>query len=1849
MARTTRTDKNGDLPYIPHTLADHEGLPEPTPIGSDTKAAAGTSDGQEKKMIYIEDADAALAEVALRAAYSCESLKIEVIQQACGVSYSKGLAIFTALHRAGLVVQNEEGNWVPTPTPEQIKRITLTNDKAVLQAFEERQKQKKTSPLAQYLQQITEGKNRRQKRIAENTRLFAEKYTELSGEPAPQSLPMMNFATYNAESGRLSVPTDGHSAIKCATLLALFQGPCPIPPEAAELALADEDADEARRYMNLLEVLGLIRRLDGAYYPLLHKKVLPIVVFDEREVDEDAREQFKSALRSRASAEKSERRAEEHLKSIEERRRILREVKEQAKTYPTLSDGSLRLKIRIKDAIAAQFGEINWEYSFFSDPIVRHTFFVTELSDRLQSEGWQELRERIYRLSARVVGVYRDGACVRVDALRASSPHTESLSKLLPLHKETKLLPYASDMITVALGDTVTELPLPLSLALMGNALILGDAGTGKSVLMHYLLCQMMQYYTPADVRFAPVTGHDEYAPYRSSPFCYTHTERNLPPRLHRYGAEPTAHLSPRQMRAATENCRLLMSLIDEMLWRLEEMECEGFYSYIEWASQRTDIPRIVTVIDSLPELALAKANGLDHLLRRLAVDGPKVGMHLFALSTSCTEECNRILPPALMQTRIFLPMKRDTDFLSAIRYLCEEEEDITSAIRRISGRSAILFSPLYTSPMSFVIPEIPTVNVFEAALIHGKRAFAEKKCAPLRITHKADCASLSALLRLAAKRGILHFADASEELGLTDAEVTACANELCAMFSFVDRMANTLLVTAESEDINVRFMPFDPYERISQLYSENHQELYDLIEIRSNHRFIEEQIEEVIAIQGKMEETPEEEIAMKNENEEKNIPCEDFEEDTSAPEEEALPDEDAEADDEGLLVPDWKERLGEIFPSDGTPESEDRLTSLTDKIEAILSAPDEAFAEAEEAGRRGEDSYLSMLYDIEQDLLGEDEEEDGDGAPSLFDTYGDDVEYDCDEDGDGEEDEEDENTPSLEEILDSVMETVGEDYGPFTNDGEEEPLSEEELKACAEDNPPTDTSDCSETEKRLRAETRSFLDIPPAPCTPLWDIAILKDLFPDRKTPLAGEMLTFGEISQTSLPSELSCLDFAAYLNRICERSEQETEETGIWEKFRHLSELMKHVERNNVTVRGFVPSSAPPHKEIRLYITSDEEALALCQTVWEQIVRLNRDSFYIEDVRNGMNIADCMKAISYMQNAGLLLHTPNASLKQQHEQFCFTASVPTDYRKDVVFVDSERDALSCGAVYLPHHTDRSLMAELPRLVKKNWLSVKAVSEGLNMPIEEADELLHVLFTLGILSAPIYDEATKAKKYYLLYRTSFFEEMIFLNGKWLLRNELHLRLPLQMTGDELLFCRHLVQSLTVIKYISPVHIKYLPITDEQRQRVVDTLTDKGIIKQAEGTDNLYTLNIPVALARYIDFRQELPQPSEKQYPCPPRISSAFRERLFQSRLSSLLKVIDEEGELLTRERLIDGVCNTASGLADFIDQLNERGFTVTEEAGGESYRFAAQPVTMPTGEPDLTQEIPVPCTLNQARELNDALQDALKEEEGFSINTLREEYNTSISTSTYLIEILTQKNLLSTPDLHGIHRFALPAEKLAHLRFYPAPHTLYDFDCSKPFPYPMIQPDVKVLQQILIDASTVQRSISSESFVPYCPDITSAEDILSGKAQIETEGYCREHYGLSEQELAEVFRYLANMGLLSYQCPDVYNCNVSIEQARKITFTCTAEREKPQPVIVQGEPELLEDMTNILHLVAAREGKTASLVHIQGELKLGYQRAKAALSALCEKGYLKYSLSADAYKIARPDMPNHRIQFCSV
>ena len=175
------------------------------------------------------------------------------------------------------------------------------------------------------------------------------------------------------------------------------------------------------------------------------------------------------------------------------------------------------------------------------------------------------------------------------------------------------------------------------------HCLLCGESGSGKSILMHNIITQLISNYHHDDLKLALVdTKKVEFSIYNNVP--------------HLYRAIAT---TPKEASALLSD---LVTVLEARYELLAALSCQNIVEYNK-TFPVTRLPLIVVVIDELADITSNKNYSSEKLLQRLTQLGRAAGIHVVAASYTTKKDILKGIVTNNFPTKIAFKMKKNEDY----------------------------------------------------------------------------------------------------------------------------------------------------------------------------------------------------------------------------------------------------------------------------------------------------------------------------------------------------------------------------------------------------------------------------------------------------------------------------------------------------------------------------------------------------------------------------------------------------------------------------------------------------------------------------------------------------------------------------------------------------------------------------------------------------------------------------------------------------------------------------------------------------------------------------------------------------------------------------------------------------------------------------------------------------------------------------------------------------------------------------------------------------------------------------------------------------------------------------------
>jgi len=224
----------------------------------------------------------------------------------------------------------------------------------------------------------------------------------------------------------------------------------------------------------------------------------------------------------------------------------------------------------------------------------------------------------------------------------------------------------AKSKLAIALGKGAGGEAVAADLSKMPHLLIAGATGSGKTVCLNAIICGLLMYNTPYDVRFIMVDPKRvELTPYNSLP-----------------------HLATPVIVETEKALNALRWLNQEMDQRYRKMQATGTRNIDAYNKTRQGgekLPYLTLVIDELADLMMARFDEVEHILCRLAQLARATGIHLVVATQRPSVDVVTGLIKANFPTRISFAVTSQVDSRTILD---------SAGAEKLLGRGDMLYMP---------------------------------------------------------------------------------------------------------------------------------------------------------------------------------------------------------------------------------------------------------------------------------------------------------------------------------------------------------------------------------------------------------------------------------------------------------------------------------------------------------------------------------------------------------------------------------------------------------------------------------------------------------------------------------------------------------------------------------------------------------------------------------------------------------------------------------------------------------------------------------------------------------------------------------------------------------------------------------------------------------------------------------------------------------------------------------------------------------------------------------------------------------------------------------------------------
>jgi S-DNA-T family DNA segregation ATPase FtsK/SpoIIIE len=201
----------------------------------------------------------------------------------------------------------------------------------------------------------------------------------------------------------------------------------------------------------------------------------------------------------------------------------------------------------------------------------------------------------------------------------------------------------AKSKLAIALGKGAGGEAISADLSKMPHLLIAGATGSGKTVCLNAIICCLLMYNTPNDVRFIMIDPKRvEMTPYNSIPHLAT----------------PVIVETDKALNAL----RWLNQEMDQRYKKMAQASARNIEGYNKGKLGKDKMPYLVLVIDELADLMMTGFDEVEHILCRLAQLARATGIHLVVATQRPSVDVVTGLIKANFPTRISFAVTSQVD-----------------------------------------------------------------------------------------------------------------------------------------------------------------------------------------------------------------------------------------------------------------------------------------------------------------------------------------------------------------------------------------------------------------------------------------------------------------------------------------------------------------------------------------------------------------------------------------------------------------------------------------------------------------------------------------------------------------------------------------------------------------------------------------------------------------------------------------------------------------------------------------------------------------------------------------------------------------------------------------------------------------------------------------------------------------------------------------------------------------------------------------------------------------------------------------------------------------------------------
>lgn len=180
------------------------------------------------------------------------------------------------------------------------------------------------------------------------------------------------------------------------------------------------------------------------------------------------------------------------------------------------------------------------------------------------------------------------------------------------------------------------------------HCLLCGESGSGKSMVLHNIITQLISNYHHDDLKLALIdTKKVEFSIYKNIPHLYQ-----------------SIATTPQEAFALLSD---LVAILESRYQLLQALSCQNIVQYNK-SLPATKLPVIIVVIDELSDILFSKNCSSKLLIQRLTQLGRAAGIYVIAASYLTKKEFLKDIIPDNFPTKIVFKMRRKEDYEKVLK-----------------------------------------------------------------------------------------------------------------------------------------------------------------------------------------------------------------------------------------------------------------------------------------------------------------------------------------------------------------------------------------------------------------------------------------------------------------------------------------------------------------------------------------------------------------------------------------------------------------------------------------------------------------------------------------------------------------------------------------------------------------------------------------------------------------------------------------------------------------------------------------------------------------------------------------------------------------------------------------------------------------------------------------------------------------------------------------------------------------------------------------------------------------------------------------------------------------------------